>query len=615
MRHKIEDFILERNKDSANYFLNLQSKGDAYINKLSKLIASDFQSISLNRIFLTKVSLRYSNNYKIVSDYIDAVIKIPDNQKQINNDYVMIKWNQLSYLLNDRFVDESYIVYKEVEGYITKFDLSKKEVIKASLRIKTHPIIIHLIKKEFEEGIKLTTECIQKAEELKDLELQVVFKRYLISFYVDEKKIDFYIKTAEETLEIAKKIENKEQYYLLLTSLLNAYIFKGGYEEQALESLNELYHFNQTKDIAYIYYTQFLSSNTANKVLVNKVLKRFKVSSVLEYVNKIYPICKEDLVDNDFLIFLGFASKALYNIKEYEKAFQLKEERVQLTKEIYSKKLSESLAKYEVEQAVKSKEKELDLEKEKSHLYLIILILCFILLVVSFFVIKKIRKQSRLLAQKNEIINQSLEEKELLVKEVHHRVKNNFQIISSLLDLQNEEIKDRNILDVLEKGKNRVKSMALVHQKLYLNKTGLVDIKDFIESLFKEITQIYKFNTDVVLKTEVKHFLFDVDTANPLALILNEIITNSFKYAFENDAKNELFISLKKDRWQNYILIVRDNGKTISETIDFENSNSFGLKLVKRLTKQLHGTFNIIKNGGVTVEITFKDTITRKQQT
>lgn len=615
MRHKIEDFILERNKDSANYFLNLQSKGDAYINKLSKLIASDFQSISLNRIFLTKVSLRYSNNYKIVSDYIDAVIKIPDNQKQINNDYVMIKWNQLSYLLNDRFVDESYIVYKEVEGYITKFDLSKKEVIKASLRIKTHPIIIHLIKKEFEEGIKLTTECIQKAEELKDLELQVVFKRYLISFYVDEKKIDFYIKTAEETLEIAKKIENKEQYYLLLTSLLNAYIFKGGYEEQALESLNELYHFNQTKDIAYIYYTQFLSSNTANKVLVNKVLKRFKVSSVLEYVNKIYPICKEDLVDNDFLIFLGFASKALYNIKEYEKAFQLKEERVQLTKEIYSKKLSESLAKYEVEQAVKSKEKELDLEKEKSHLYLIILILCFILLVVSFFVIKKIRKQSRLLAQKNEIINQSLEEKELLVKEVHHRVKNNFQIISSLLDLQNEEIKDRNILDVLEKGKNRVKSMALVHQKLYLNKTGLVDIKDFIESLFKEITQIYKFNTDVVLKTEVEHFLFDVDTANPLALILNEIITNSFKYAFENDAKNELFISLKKDKWQNYILIVRDNGKTISETIDFENSNSFGLKLVKRLTKQLHGTFNIIKNGGVTVEITFKDTITRKQQT
>ena len=614
IRYKIEDLILEKNKDSALYYLNNQPKTE-YLQQLYKLVESDFTSLKLHRVFLPKVSLRYANNYKKVSDFIDEVISFPKTNQEIDFDFVMIKWNQFSYLLNDRFIDESYEVYKNLEKYINQFDISNPQVAKANLRIKTHPIIIHIIKKETEKGKKLAKECIEKAKELNDLELQVIFNQHLISFYVEENKLDLYIKTAEETLEIAKQINNKEQYYMLLMDLVNAYIYKGGYEEQVLSSLEELYDFEHTKGTTYIFYTQFVSSNASNKDLMDRVFKKFEVNSILGFVTKIQPICKKNLVDNDYIKFLNYASNALYYDKQYKEAFNLKEERVQLTREVYSKKLSESLAKYEVDQAVAAKQNEVQIEREKAKLYLIIACLCFVLLVVSFFVIKKIRKQSKLLAQKNEIINQSLDEKELLVKEVHHRVKNNFQIITSLLDLQNEEIKDKNILDVLEKGKNRVKSMALVHQKLYLNKTGLIDIKDFIESLFKEITQIYKFNKDIVLKTEVDHFLFDVDTANPLALILNEIITNSFKYAFENDVKNELFISLKKDKSQNYILIVRDNGKTISETIDFENNNSFGLKLVKRLTKQLHGTFNIIKNEGVTVEITFKDTITRKQQT
>ena len=234
-------------------------------------------------------------------------------------------------------------------------------------------------------------------------------------------------------------------------------------------------------------------------------------------------------------------------------------------------------------------------------------------MVFPFITLKRFRKQSAMLIQKNNLVEKSLKEKELLIKEMHHRVKNNFQLITSLLDLQTEEIKDQNVIELLEKGKSRIKSMSLIHQKLYSNQSGLVKFDDFINSLVKELTFLYKHEDDLSLDIHVNEIYFDLDTAIPLALILNELVTNAFKYAFKEQEKNKLYISLLKNPSKNYELIFKDNGPGLPTAFNIANSQSSGLKLVERLVKQLQGNLQITNHLGAKFKILFKDTKMRKE--
>ena len=173
------------------------------------------------------------------------------------------------------------------------------------------------------------------------------------------------------------------------------------------------------------------------------------------------------------------------------------------------------------------------------------------------FILRKIRKQSKELTRKKYFINKSLKEKELLVREVHHRVKNNFQIVSSLLELQSKGIEDEKALALANEGKNRVKSMALIHQKLYQDKSGLVDFDEYIELLVKELSSLYKSDNKIETEIISKNMEFDVDTAIPLGLIINEIITNSYKYAFNENKESLLSISINKQDNANFKLVIR----------------------------------------------------------
>jgi two-component sensor histidine kinase len=232
---------------------------------------------------------------------------------------------------------------------------------------------------------------------------------------------------------------------------------------------------------------------------------------------------------------------------------------------------------------------------------------------VTFLVLRKIRKQSAEIAQKNKMIKKSLEEKELIIKEMHHRVKNNFQLITSLLDLGSDDIKDPQILEILDKGKSRIKSMSIINQKLYGNESGLIQFDEFINLLVKELRFLYKYDDNLDLKVAVNEIYFDVDTAIPLALILNELITNTFKYAFKNQSENILMISLKKNVNNNFELIVKDNGQGLDKDFSINSLKSSGLKLVQRLVRQLQGKLELTNISGLQFKILFKDTQTRKQ--
>jgi PAS domain S-box-containing protein len=205
----------------------------------------------------------------------------------------------------------------------------------------------------------------------------------------------------------------------------------------------------------------------------------------------------------------------------------------------------------------------------------------------------------------NKII-QSLKEKEVLLQEIHHRVKNNLQVISSLLSLQSRYIKDKDVLELFKESQNRVKSMTLVHEKLYQSHdVSQVDFNDYISELASVLFRSYGIPSEKVsLVLDVDEVSVDVNMAIPCGLIITELVTNSLKYAFPPGHRGHIKIAFKK-KDSNYILQVEDNGVGIPENIDLEKSKSLGLRLVRTLTDQLGGHVEMEKIAGTAFKIVF----------
>lgn len=206
-------------------------------------------------------------------------------------------------------------------------------------------------------------------------------------------------------------------------------------------------------------------------------------------------------------------------------------------------------------------------------------------------------------------VKKSLKEKEMLLKEIHHRVKNNLMIISSLLSLQSNYITDEESREMFRESGNRANSMALIHQRLY-ESTDLknVGFKDYITSLANDLYNIYVKDPDRVgLKLEIGDVKLDIDIAIPLALILNELITNSLKHAFPNNSRGIINVCFFKED-DVCVLKVCDDGVGFPEDLDFmNNTDSLGLQLVNSLTSQIDGVIELYRNNGTTFKITFKD--------
>ena len=202
---------------------------------------------------------------------------------------------------------------------------------------------------------------------------------------------------------------------------------------------------------------------------------------------------------------------------------------------------------------------------------------------------------------------ESLREKEILLKEIHHRVKNNMAIISSLLLLQAETFDDPNIVRVLQASQSRIRSMALVHEKLYqAENLAKIDVSEYINSLARHISQLKGINRNKVsLMISVENIFLGIDLAIPCGLVINELLSNAFKYAFPGDRTGEIRIHMRLKDNQAYELVISDNGVGLPEHIDIQNPSSFGLQLVQLLNKQLAGTIEVNREKGTTFTIEF----------
>jgi PAS domain S-box-containing protein len=209
-----------------------------------------------------------------------------------------------------------------------------------------------------------------------------------------------------------------------------------------------------------------------------------------------------------------------------------------------------------------------------------------------------------------EQLNNSLKEKEVLLKEVHHRVKNNLQIVSSLLSLQSVHIKDEKMIDLLVESQNRIKSMSLIHEKLYQSKSlSKIEFDTYITELANNLLHSYLTeHNEIKLNIDVKNVEFDVDTGVNLGLIINELVSNSLKYAFPEKFRGEKVINISlsydKNREKNQ-LIISDTGIGVPESFSIQEAESLGLQLVESLVEQISGSINYYVDKGTIFEIIF----------
>lgn len=212
---------------------------------------------------------------------------------------------------------------------------------------------------------------------------------------------------------------------------------------------------------------------------------------------------------------------------------------------------------------------------------------------------------TRLKKYENELIS-ALDKKDILVREIQHRVKNNLQLLLSLLNLQ-AQYENYSIREVVICSKSRIKSMALTHEDVYNAPDLKQNVQQYINNLTTYLFQLYKKDPKLILLEEDTDDLkLGIDTLMPLGLIINELITNSLKHAFPEETPGKIQLSLKSKK-DNLILKISDNGTGIPQTINIDHTKKLGLKIVNILTTQLDGTLELTRNPGTTYKITFKE--------
>ena len=217
-----------------------------------------------------------------------------------------------------------------------------------------------------------------------------------------------------------------------------------------------------------------------------------------------------------------------------------------------------------------------------------------------------LRLQQQEINAHNMRLNQLLQEKEWLMKEIHHRVKNNLQIVSSLLNTQSSYLTNEDALTAIRDSQNRMQAISIVHQKLYQSENlSTINLENYIEELAQNIQNSFHAAGRVRFIFQLEDIYLTTADTVPLGLILNEAITNSVKYAFSPVETGVISISMSETREGQYRLIIRDNGKGLPKHFDAKNCSSLGINLMVGLTEQLNGKFSIISDNGTVVTVIF----------
>jgi len=415
--------------------------------------------------------------------------------------------------------------------------------------------IIKKSTKEYQKAISLYTDALKIADEMPNAKPSLYASIYsnLSALYSDQKQYDKSLDYSLKSFEIRKELAETQELFTTHLGLGINYMELGNYAKAS-------YHFDEADKH---------TENNHNSLFQLKKTRSNLNRKQGNYRNAL-TLLEESIVHKD-------------SIYDNEKAKQIDELNVEFETERKESEIQRLSMESELDQARISRQR-IGLFSSVTGLGLL-----------SFFLLR--------LRQKNQKIQKQDKEKEVLLKEIHHRVKNNLQVISSLLGLQGLTVEDQKAKEALQEGRTRVHSMALIHQNLYKEDelTG-INMPDYLKKLGNNLVNTYHYEgKDISCKTESDDIILDVETVVPLGLIVNELVTNCLKYAFESRDSGQIFISLHESAGQ-LVLKVKDDGIGINS----ENANSadgFGLSLIDAFRQKLGAEVSIISEDGTSVEI------------
>jgi len=299
-------------------------------------------------------------------------------------------------------------------------------------------------------------------------------------------------------------------------------------------------------------------------------------------------------------------SKTYEQLGDYKNAMRYKNKATAIEKKVLEDKITnletEAVIKYETGKKDEQLVSQAALIAQKSKIQTLIIAIAALLgllLVVLFFFFRKNKKKTQIIRAKNA-------ENELLLKEIHHRVKNNLEMVKSLIALQSAKLEDSSAKEAMIASQNRVQSMGIIHQKLYQgDNLGSIEMKDYFVNLSEGILDSFNAEDQVKIECAMEQLELDVDTAVPIGLIVNELLTNALKYAFPQDSKGKINISLSKTSEDILTLSVADNGVGKIKNI-IPKGTGFGTQLVQLLTQQLDGKMREEQDNGTKLHFQFK---------
>lgn len=424
---------------------------------------------------------------------------------------------------------------------------------------------------------------------------------------LSKKYQDTALLSFEKALMIRSQIKDKKGVAYTLMNIGNMYAEKQEYDKALGNYLNSLSIHKELEDNAGIvnalYNIAFMHASRGN---LQKALKNYKESLRLAIS-----------IDNKEWIMQNFIdlAKLKYKMGNYQEAYDFLTKYSNLKDTIFSLKTNKQIAEFETGYKIEKKEEKIvNLQKEnnlkrtiiKKNKIIIYFLIAAILLVVtlSIFIFRSFKQKQKL--KQLETLKKTLYEKEILIKEIHHRVKNNLQVIVSLINMQENEVDNPLLSNKLNSLKERVRTMAMVHEDLYDHKNyDRIEFGSFIKKMVSNICSAYNMGEKIKTEMHVEQVYLNINIAIPLGMVINELISNTLEHAFNGTIeKPKLMVHFYKEKNSCNILI-KDNGKGFQDKMSMEQLGSMGLKLVHILIKdQLEGELHYNYKSGSEFHIT-----------
>lgn len=432
----------------------------------------------------------------------------------------------------------------------------------------------------FEKALEYYNIAYERAKSDKDAFLQ---KKCLINIGSIYSSLQNYEKAKETMLESLNLDISHELDYNVYANLGNLFIRQKQYNEAIpyLEKSVEVHpdNLDSEKNLMFLIEAKAaLGDSTGMQSKIQRAIIEAENITALRAKSNLY----------------NALSKYFYAFEDYKTAWNYQNKYHEIYVEIKAKQRDQTV--YDLETSYQTVKKERELEAKKANEILLVIILVFlgILLALVTYFYSRNRTKNLLLASQKTLLEITLEEKNTLLKEIHHRVKNNLQVISSLLSLQQRQISDPKAAQAIQEGRDRVKAMALIHQNLYQDTDLIgVDASDYISKLAKSLIKNYKTeDKKIELHIDIDPIKLDIDTIIPLGLVINELISNALKYAFVNKPSGAIDILLKSSN-NTLTLSVVDNGKGMPEGFSVDQVSSLGFRLIKAFSDKLKADLKI----------------------